>query len=182
VKFERYIWRISEAGQNFCSERAYVLQGIYVGDGCSHDDLDVVGYECLEYDEKTEHASSDDKEGGHGGWVDPRERWALEICCEHFAVFVLLYVEVRGDGCSVVDRLGYWDHRCASRSQSVDYPGHGIADGGCIKRWGTVEEPLYQTKSYPRETASAYACRAVDAKGNGRASAIDNSDEAGKKE
>jgi hypothetical protein len=61
--------------------------------------------------------------------VDPRERWALEICCEHFAVFVLLYVEVRGDGCSVVDRLGYWDHRCASRSQSVDYPGHGIADG-----------------------------------------------------
>jgi hypothetical protein len=63
VKFERYIWRISEAGQNFCSERAYVLQGIYVGDGCSQDDLDVVGYECLEYDEKTEHASSDDKRG-----------------------------------------------------------------------------------------------------------------------
>jgi len=45
----------------------------------------VVGYECLEYDEKTEYASSDDKEGGHGG-SDGRWRYAVSIsqysfCC-----------------------------------------------------------------------------------------------------
>jgi hypothetical protein len=31
-------------------------------DGCNQGDLDVVGYEYLGCDEKTEHASSDDKE------------------------------------------------------------------------------------------------------------------------
>jgi len=43
-------------------------------------------------------------------------------------------------------------------SQSVDYPGHGIADGlhQALGRWGVVEEPFYQTKSHARETASAY--------------------------
>jgi hypothetical protein len=39
--------------------KAYVFG---LGDGCSQGDLNMVGYEYLGYDEKTEHASSDDKE------------------------------------------------------------------------------------------------------------------------
>jgi hypothetical protein len=54
-----------EAGQKFLAKGSMSCKAYYFfsfGDGCSQGDLDMVGYEYLEYGEKTEHASSDDKE------------------------------------------------------------------------------------------------------------------------
>jgi hypothetical protein len=88
-------------------------------------------------------------EGGHGGRVDPRERWALEICYEHFVVFVLLYVEVRG----------YWDHRCAKVLTTPVMASLTRVVSGLGVR---LKNPSVGSNRI-LETASAYACRVVNA-------------------